>query len=1629
MNSYQLGVVGKSQTNFSIRSQSMRGPDEVEKERCSGWWPALTDDGGCLDLSLIRKYLLSVKYNSPIGKFWDLLQVALSLLACAIYVAERYQDSYYSIQVYVIIEDVITQFFLVDFLLNWFISSSTVTFFKSAIAWIDIVTILPTYLMYIPHAPNVSWLRFVTILRLIRILRIFRLLGGFSGVKRQLVTLMLALVSLTFVAAGIINLTENDVNELHYDCQYISKKTNYEPSCDADFSSYNDPTCDCKEKNCYALHDIHDRQHEPSKIRCRSLGFFEGLYFVVVTISVVGYGDFMPTNDASRVATLMLIVTALIVIPMQINKLQTLLAMNSPFRTTYNARPHESHIIICGHVNDKWRLSRIFREFFHPDRYAANTPELHLVILCPTEPTEDVKDLIFSPLFDSRVSYVIGSALNMEDLQKVRADVASGMFFLSNVEVDEEDAVLDDAATVLRTLSVNNFTTRLDCLVQVLRSQDRDLLKDSDADFVLCLDEYKTTLQCRNAICPGLATLVENLFHSFSSTCGKYSAHKIGDNWLSEYTYGVGMELYYVPIDHSFFSMLGFSWPLLVEAIFLEFECTLVGVYCEEDQSFCYNPKQYERKKFSSAPAFFKKFNVGVLLAPNNAVASAIGYAMTDTVLMDRMLTNMVVAEDQFAVRKHKDVNTEPTTELVRIVSSSSMTSSFSHHLKAILQMGQAQGRIENDFATARKRDTVLSRGGDDTISGFDTDSSEENDENFLGYVDNPANQKTMPQPRLGAAVATHSTSTEDSRDTEMLRKFSLQSVAESSRSTSHRSLFRTPTSSRELNSFSPDQTLSRNNSFKSLPNETSEILELLDDDDTPQMRDMRDLSLVSKKAVLQMKASAGKVTNMNSMKNMIVKKNKLKSLKHAASLVRAVKSQKHESVGNGAKGKFASIARRAALQQMSGEDDTMSIPAATKPASIMTALQQTRLNSVTKRKGRKSMKDVASMARMAAVMNGPTSSQSPPKGSSPLESKNKKLPLDDQIEQSQSIAALVSKFQAENEEKRKLRRVLSTRVSSVHEDDASAEAMKKSPSRSALGRSESGAGEIIQSSNAQSAPVGSGVARRVASVMRSPPAVNRRRRGSLNTAFPSLEADGSAEINASQRFGVPSEEIDDAADLSGHVIVFGCMDHILLFVSELRKELVVDDAYHQILIVNPGEPRKWRQIQSRYDDVFFLDSNVSSNQELTLMNVRAAYALVLLASRERINVDETFNVDADAIFMYLKMERFVPRDVFFTVELSCPNNMGVLNSAIVRRSKIERDINSQGPLWGDAGTGLASCLKGSYKFRNSINIDVLLGQMKTEVAFEKYKGTVQLTSGKFSRHRQSTAIHLSPSSPVHGQGQGKGPEVMRMSSVTALSRSEANTKKNEQQKIQTGNCWGVDDTHHILPIFAAGRAVVPSSFDSMLCQSFFGTVAPQLCEKLVCGQDTQMLYHVPIPSTFFGRKYKDMFRALNSRGLLPLALYRTPLPRNEGILPYVFTNPPVETTVNGDDRVLVFGNPDTIRSAFTKLGIPLVRRNGKMALGEDISSVTRPQKKTPTASEYRPLGAKHQFTEHKDAVCDIPDASISLKPGGESIFKGTSRVHPTDHWASAVPDSPRKDQMKSDPDLTFPDPTSFRDS
>jgi hypothetical protein len=287
----------------------------------------------------------------------------------------------------------------------------------------------------------------------------------------------------------------------------------------------------------------------------------------------------------------------------------------------------------------------------------------------------------------------------------------------------------------------------------------------------------------------------------------------------------------------------------------------------------------------------------------------------------------------------------------------------------------------------------------------------------------------------------------------------------------------------------------------------------------------------------------------------------------------------------------------------------------------------------------------------------------------------------------------------------------------------------------------------------------------------------------------------------------------------------------------------------------------------------------------------------------------EEENIDSSTLFAYLKLEQYIPRQVFFSVELTCSSNMAVLNATIMKRARRNpseyfrssraSEIHLTAPggtVATAAGAGAAGGEAGGAKKpllqmqpsldpytsapldvptnrKDSGDDDELQrliksrqggGLMKTEAGdhlgrFTSKRSTLRQTVNNPTLARLPTNIGRRASTidvpamellPTLKEGAATSPTT---------SVAVAPVTGNEESRF-----WDATDTHHMLPVFASARAYVPSSFESLLVQSFFGVLTPLICEKLVCGQAGQIVLQADVPSKLVGKRFLDLFRSLS---------------------------------------------------------------------------------------------------------------------------------------------------------------------
>ena len=205
--------------------------------------------------------------ESNLGLWSDLAVLGLILLSSAIFVVQTYPLSQRLQNILETTDLVILIVFTIEYSLRLWSAENPQKYFFSFFGFIDLISIVPLLFGLVD-------IHFLRVFRWFRILRIVR----FSNVEKRLLgianedsmvfaRIFLTLFTLIFVYAGLIYQVEHQINSDHLE------------------------------------------------------NFFDAFYFVVVTMTTVGYGDVTPLSQAGRIMTVLMIFTGVLFIPWQLSEL------------------------------------------------------------------------------------------------------------------------------------------------------------------------------------------------------------------------------------------------------------------------------------------------------------------------------------------------------------------------------------------------------------------------------------------------------------------------------------------------------------------------------------------------------------------------------------------------------------------------------------------------------------------------------------------------------------------------------------------------------------------------------------------------------------------------------------------------------------------------------------------------------------------------------------------------------------------------------------------------------------------------------------------------------------------------------------------------------------------------------------------------------------------------------------------------------------------------------------------------------------------------------------------------------------------------------------------------------------
>ncbi|XP_035778191.1 calcium-activated potassium channel slowpoke isoform X42 [Anopheles albimanus] len=410
-------------------------------------------------------------------------------------------------------------FFMVYFFIRFIAASDKLWFMLEMYSFVDYFTIPPSFVsIYLDR----TWigLRFLRALRLMTvpdILQYLNILKTSSSIRlAQLVSIF---ISVWLTAAGIIHLLENSGDPLEF----------------------NNP---------------------------QQLSYWTCVYFLIVTMSTVGYGDVYCETVLGRTFLVFFLLVGLAIFASCIPEIIDLIGTRPKYGGTLKNERGRRHIVVCGHITYE-SVSHFLKDFLHEDR---EDVDVEVVFLHRKEPDLELEGLLKRHY--TTVEFFQGTMMNAVDLERVKVHEADACLVLANKYCQDPDA--EDAANIMRVISIKNYSDDIRVIIQLMQYHNKAYLLNipswdwKQGDDVICLAELKLGFIAQSCLAPGFSTMMANLFamRSFKTSPDTQA-------WQNDYLQGTGCEMYTETLSPSF---TGMTFPQASELCFTKLKLLLLAI-------------------------------------------------------------------------------------------------------------------------------------------------------------------------------------------------------------------------------------------------------------------------------------------------------------------------------------------------------------------------------------------------------------------------------------------------------------------------------------------------------------------------------------------------------------------------------------------------------------------------------------------------------------------------------------------------------------------------------------------------------------------------------------------------------------------------------------------------------------------------------------------------------------------------------------------------------------------------------------------------------------------------------------------------------------------------------------------
>jgi hypothetical protein len=298
----------------------------------------------------------------------------------------------------------------------------------------------------------------------------------------------------------------------------------------------------CFAATMYVFEVLGDPSHIADRFVSAGMGdisFYQMCYFVFITISTVGYGDYCPHTVLGRAASVVLILAGVAFFSVETAELLAISGTEASGRGRFHPRRRGGHVLVAGGAVAAGgaTLADFLSELCTPPPGVA-PPEV--VVLAGREPSPALRALLRAPWAAPHVTLLRGSLLEARDLSRCRAESARAAFILADLSSPSRGA--EDEASVLAAAALHRAQPGLPTRTLLCHADALKLARTAGLPAHTCVTaaDVAPRLLALGARVPGASTLVVNLLRGAPLRAPASQRRA----WQAEYAHGAAQGVF-----------------------------------------------------------------------------------------------------------------------------------------------------------------------------------------------------------------------------------------------------------------------------------------------------------------------------------------------------------------------------------------------------------------------------------------------------------------------------------------------------------------------------------------------------------------------------------------------------------------------------------------------------------------------------------------------------------------------------------------------------------------------------------------------------------------------------------------------------------------------------------------------------------------------------------------------------------------------------------------------------------------------------------------------------------------------------------------------------------------------------